>query len=400
MPDSLFDQLKTEIASGDIAKTFDCLAGQLIEEKRFHELFDVRLMQARHRLGMPVILTTALEELPEEQQRQVEEASLVACREVGRMLLSEGQIGQAWMYLRAAGENEPVVEALAAAQIDEENMEDLIGVALHEGVDPKRGFEWILEQYGTCNAITTYESDVSGRSEDVQQFAIDLLARRLNGELLENVRSDIAQQESDVSSDASLSELTLSELIADRDWLFGEHNYHVDTTHLASVVRFARKTSSDATRRLALQMCCYGRRLSKEFQFEGEEPFKDYYVSHELYFQAALGENVEAAIEYFRQRAEAVDVEEEGALAVDVYVKLLADAGRHAEAIDATVRLIPQGVHQTGCAPSLLELSRQSGDYGRLLGVSEERGDVLSFVAGLVEEKLSGEQGSRGGVRS
>ncbi|MCH8922094.1 MAG: ribonuclease Y, partial [Planctomycetes bacterium] len=106
MPDSLFDQLKTEIASGDVAKTFDCLAGRLIEEKRFHELFDVRLMQARHRLGLPVILNAALEELPEEQQRQVEEASLEACREVGRMLLDEGQIGPAWMYLRAAGENE------------------------------------------------------------------------------------------------------------------------------------------------------------------------------------------------------------------------------------------------------------------------------------------------------
>ena len=385
MPDSLFDQLKTGIASGDAAKTFDCLAGRLIEEKRFHELFDVRLMQARHRLGLPVILNAALEELPEEQQRQVEEASLEACREVGRMLLDEGQIGPAWMYLRAAGENEPVIEALAAAEIDEENMEDLIGVALHEGVDPKRGFGWILEQYGTCNAITTYESDVSGRSEEVQQFAIDLLARRLNDELLENVRSDIAQQESDAPAEAPLSEL-----IADRDWLFGEHNYHVDTTHLASVVRFARKTSSDETRRLALQLCCYGRRLSKEFQFEGEEPFTDYYVSHELYFQASLGENVDAAIEYFRQRAESIDVEEEGALAVDVYVKLLADAGRHAEAIEATVRLIPQGVHQTGFAPSLLELSRQCGDYDRLLGVSEERGDVLSFVAGLVEGKLSG----------
>jgi hypothetical protein len=385
MPTSLFDQLKTEIASGDVAKTFDCLAGRLIEEKRFHELFDVRLMQARHRLGLPVILTTALEELPEAQQRQVEEASLEACREVGQMLLDEGQIGPAWMYLRAAGENESVVEALAAAEIDEENMEDLIGVALHEGVDPKRGFGWILEQYGTCNAITTYESDVSGRSDDVQQFAIDLLARRLSDDLLENVRSDIAQQEeeSDVPAEASLSDL-----IADRDWLFGEHNYHVDTTHLASVVRFARKAASDETRRLVLQMCLYGKRLSKEFRFDGEEPFKDYYVSHELYFQAVLGENVEAAIEYFRQRAESVDVEEEGALAVDVYVKLLADAGRHAEAIDATVRLIPQGVHQTGSAPSLLELSRQCGNYDRLMGVSEERGDVLSFVAGLVEEKM------------
>jgi hypothetical protein len=84
---------------------------------------------------------------------------------------------------------------------------------------------------------------------------------------MENLKTDIGRQE-----DATPSESTLKALVADRPWLFQELTYHVDTTHLASVTRFARQLQDKALVSLALDMTEYGRRLHKQFQYESEAP--------------------------------------------------------------------------------------------------------------------------------
>ncbi len=68
-----------------------------------------------------------------------------------------------------------------------------------------------------------------------QQAAAALLLRHLHAELLANVRADIVRQ-----SGSEPAETTLAALVADRDWLFADNNYHIDTTHLAATIRFAR----------------------------------------------------------------------------------------------------------------------------------------------------------------
>ena len=88
--------------------------------------------------------------------------------------------------------------------------------------------------------------------------------------------------------------------MADREWLFQDNAYHIDTTHLASTVRIARVLADPADLRLALDLTEYGRRLSQQFQYQGDEPFVETYPSHALYFQALLGENVEEALAYFQ----------------------------------------------------------------------------------------------------
>jgi hypothetical protein len=385
MPANPFDELPRQQAQGGVDALFASLTAALRQEKKYHELFDALLMRARQKLGLPVVMSTSLDEVPEPARTTLEEAYLSACREVGTLLLAEGKLREAWMYLRPVGDKQLIAAALAGIAPNEENLQDLIEIALHEGVAPALGYQLVLQHYGTCNAITTFESLLLSRSRAEQQAAATLLLRTVHAELLANLRTDIARQEG-----REPVEKTLAALVADRDWLFSDHNYHIDTTHLASTVRFARLLEEPAALELAWDLTAYGRRLSKQFQYAGDEPFGDVYPSHGLFFAAQLGRQVDEAREYFRAKAASIDPQEFGAAAAEVYVALLARLRRYDEAVDAAVSLLPAGVRTSGFAPSLLELSQLAGNYERLLAVCRERGDLVSFAAGLAEQQRAG----------
>lgn len=380
-----FDELQALLAGQGLDAVFAALCQRLMSEKKFHELFDVLLMRSRRRLGLPVTLTTSLDDLAEPLRTQVEEAYLAACREVGTLLLDDGKLREAWMYLRPVGDKVLVAEALAKIAPNEENLQDLIEIGLHEGIAPAYGYELVLKNYGTCNAITTFEGALTNRPRGDQQAAASLLLRHLHAELLANVRADIARQEN-----AEPKETTLSGLVADRDWLFADNNYHIDTTHLASTIRFARLLEEPELLELAHDLTEYGNRLSKQFQFAGDEPFADVYESHGLFFAAQLGRQVDQALAYFAERARGADVNEQGTAAAEVYIALLTRLLRYEGAIDATVDLIPAGVRTSGFAPNLLELSRLAGNYERLMQVCRDRGDLVGFAVGLAEQAAQG----------
>jgi hypothetical protein len=379
---SPFDELPGQLDAEGALAVFDRVAAELAGEKKFHELFDVLLMRSRHQLGLPAVLTTSLDELDEPLRTRVEEAYLAACRDVGTRLLDEGRLREAWMYLRPVGDKPLVAAALEKIEPTDENVQDLIEIGLHEGVAPALGYELVLKNYGTCNAITTFEGAVLGRPLADQQAAAALLLKHLHAELVANVRADIARQQA-----SEPKERTLAELVENRDWLFGENNYHTDTTHLAAVVRFSRLIEDPALLELAYDLTEYGRRLSRQFQFAGEEPFVDVYPAHRLFFGAQLGKHVDEALAHFRSRAQQVDAAEYGAAAAEVYVALLSRLRRYDEAIRAAIELVGPGARTTGFAPNLLALSRLAGNYEPLLAACRQRGDLVGFTAGLVERQ-------------
>jgi hypothetical protein len=373
---TLFDELQAAADHEGIVAIFRRLAEHLRQQEQYHELFDARLMEARHTLGLSVIMTSSLDDLPEPVRTKMEDAYLAACREVGDLLLSHGRVREAWMYLRPVGDRAAVARSLEQIPRDAENYEEIIEVALYEGACPRLGFEYVLAHYGTCNAITLFDGQMHGRPKSDRQEVAALLINHLHGELLRNVKADIAKREGAEPSDASLATL-----VANRPWLFENDNYHVDTTHLAAVVRFALACDDKQALRTALDLTEYGRRLSSQYKFPGQEPFADTYPAHALFFQGLLGENVDAAVSYFRERADAA--EEAGP--VEVLIALLARAGRNQEAFDAAVELLGPTVRTTGFAPSMLELARRAGCYDRLMAASRDRDDPLGFTAGLVE---------------
>ena len=344
-----FEQLQGELDQGGVTAAIDGLIQRLREKKSYHELFEALKMKVRHSLGLPLTYGDAGDDLSPELRTRLEDGLIDACRDVGMRLLDEGQVREGWMYLRPVGDRQAAAEALAKIEIDEDNVEEVVEVALHEGVDPARGFSLVLEHYGTCNAITTFESALHQHARKDQQAAAGLLVAHIHEELTATVKADIAQQQG-----TEPAENTLRELVADRDWLFSENSYHIDTTHLASAVRFARMLEDEQQLRLALDLTEYGRHLSSQFQYQGEEPFPEHYSSHALYLQALLGENVDEAVDYFRGRAETLDIDEHGTVAIEVYIDLLARLERYAEAIDATLSLLPGDRQTMGIAPSLL----------------------------------------------
>ena len=100
MSDRSFDDLQQALTRGGPAELLAKLSERLREEKRYHELFDLLLLEARQRLGLPIVLTAPLDDLPEPLASRLEEVYLAACRSVGKLLLDDGQFRAAWRYLR------------------------------------------------------------------------------------------------------------------------------------------------------------------------------------------------------------------------------------------------------------------------------------------------------------
>ncbi len=297
MTATLFDEVEADLRDAGPEAALERLTERFREAGDFHGLFDTRLMQARRRLGLPIILTTPLEDLTEPLRGQVEAAYLEACREAGWLLWNTGKLREAWMYLRPLGENSAVAEAIARIEPTEENLGSLVEIALHEGVAPAHGYELILRNYGTCNAITTFDSEMGRHNRTQQQIAAALLVRQIHAELLSNVRADIARRET-----APPAEHSLVQLLEGREWLFADNGYHIDTSHLSAAVRIARIIEDPAVLELAWELTEYGRRLAATFQPSGDPPFDDTYPSHGLFFAAQFGRQVDEAVAHFARR--------------------------------------------------------------------------------------------------
>ena len=74
---------------------------------------------------------------------------------------------------------------------NDERLGAIIEVAFNHGVEPKRGFELILERYGTCPAISAFEQ-LPPQDQALRTACAERLIRHLHGELTANLRSEIA----------------------------------------------------------------------------------------------------------------------------------------------------------------------------------------------------------------
>jgi hypothetical protein len=384
LTEQTFDTVAAAADSQGMAAATQRSAEHFRSCESYHELFDLRLLQARLDLGLPAILTKGLDDLEEPLRTRMEDRYLDACREVGHLLLADGRVREAWMYLRPVGDRAAVAAALEKLAPQEDNVEQIVEVALYEGVHPRLGFELVLKNYGLCNAITTYDAQMHQRSRAERQEVAALLVRQIHGDLLRTLTEYLAKKQGKPPAAT-----TIAGLVGDRDWLFDDNEYHIDTSHLAAVVRFALVIDDREVLQLAIDLTEYGRRLSSLFQYPGQEPFVDTYPTHALFFRALVGEGVDQAVDYFRGRAEALGETDQASWPAEVYVALLARIGRLEAAFEAAATYLATA-RTTGFAPSLLELAERTGNYARLLDLSRQRGDLLGFVMALAEQKRQG----------
>ena len=222
------------------------------------------------------------------------------------------------------------------------------------------------------------------RPKAERQEVAALLVRQIHGDLLRSLTEHIAKKQGKPPQ-----ETTIAGLVADRDWLFDDNEYHIDTSHLAAVVRFALVIDDPAVLRLAIDLTEYGRRSSSLFQYPGQEPFVETYPTHALFFHALLGEQVDQALDYFRGRAEAL-AESDGASGRGGVCGPLGPNWASGRGVRGRGAVPCQAPQPAVFAPTLLDLAQRSGNYARLLEISRQRGDLLGFMMGLAEQRSTG----------
>jgi hypothetical protein len=363
--EDLFDRLDNSFESGGAPAAFDALIAQLKAEKRHAHLFEARLMQKRHELGLP--LTGDGAKTPE-----WDAYVSASAREAGEAYLAEGEIAKAWPYFRALGDPGPVKAAIDAIP-PADAKDDLIEVALYERVHPERGYAMILATHGSCRAITCLDQYPD---PDSREAALDLLTRSLHAELTENLARVIEKQEGAPPADRSMTAL-----LEGRDWLFGEYDYYIDTSHLLSALRFAVECENADVWRRALDFAEYGKHLGEMYHYAGEPPFEKPYADHAIFLRGLLGIDVEASIAHFRHIADTADPERIGTYPAQVLVRYLLRLKRPKEAIEVFEKHLTESDPQYLSCPNLTQLCQIAGDHERLRRVARGRGDVLSYLA-------------------
>jgi hypothetical protein len=398
-PEDEFARLAAACAAAGPDAMFDTLAAELARRGRWHAMFDARLVQARLALGLPSAGGT--EGLAAELRDRLEERSLEACREVGWPLLEAGRVREAWMYLRAAATPAEVAARLgrlaaaahpAAEAGDAEaagRLEEIVGVALWEGVDPALGIGLVLRTQGTCNAITAYGQSVAGLPAPRQEAAAAALVAHLHGELAERLAADLAGR--GLAAIDPAAPPAIVDMLAAAGGLRDDPAVHVDVSHLLAVLRIARVSVDEPTIRRAWELACYGCRLPPEFVQPGEPPFADMAEASRAFYAAQLGIDVEPALARFRRAAAASDAEA-GTLPCDTLVLLLWRLGRPGAALHAALErpreeeLSRPGL-PAGLLPSLVDLAAASGEWETLRDACRERGDEVTFAATLAAER-------------
>lgn len=376
----IFTRLAESLHANGPRDCIDQLVIHLRQAKQYRELFEALKMQHRVHGGLPAVACDGAPPLTMEQQDRLEQLLLEACREVGLGLLSEGRIEEGWMYMRPVGDRAATAAALASIPVTQENLEVMLHVLVQEGVDVARGVALSLEHRGTCNTITMMDNTVSMHGRREQQAGVGVLLRHVHRELVSSLRADWERREKQATPLA-----TAKAMLEERPQWLKDGSYHLDTSHLASTVRFARVLDDLEEIGLALDLAEYGRRLHPQYQYASEEPFADLYAMSIPFFEALLGERVDATLKMFLQKAESLDVGEHGTVAIETYADLLARVGRPMEALQFLLKRTPTGQRPCGIAPSLLELSQQAGDYGPMLAATAERGDLIGYVAALLQ---------------
>lgn len=403
------DALRAAAAGGDAA-LLAALVAELSASRRWHALFDARLLEARVALGLPLAGESRADPAA---QAALEARSLDACREAGWPLLEEGKVAAGWMYLRAAAEPAEVAARLGAladrvaaeaaaergtggadpfaeAHGADATLQEIIHVALWEGVAPDLGLRLLLERNGTCNTITAYEQAVSRLPAARQRPAADLLVAHLHRELRASLLHDLERRGVAVADGA-----TIPAILEAAGGMRDDPSVHLDVSHLHSVLRIARVCTSRESLGRAWEMARYACRLPKEAVYAGEAPFEEVGEASRLFFGAQLGHDVEPAVAFFRRAAVLAKVERTGSLPGDVLVLLLARLSRPAEALHAALDRAPDSdgpslLQATGMLPTLLELAAASGEWETLRQACRRQGDAITYAATILEERRRG----------
>ena len=383
--ETLFVWIEQALQHGSAGEAFEQIAERFRRAKQYRLLFDARLMQTRLDLGLPLVSTSRIGDVPKELQEPYQNGYVRAAREVGELLLADRNIPGAWPYFRAIGDTAPIVHALDTFDAPDPDTPEshevvaaTIQIAFQDGVHPRKGFELILKHYGLCRAITMVGGygDRDGRHESVR-----LLVRSLHGQLVDSLQRAIADVEGPAPESRSVTAL-----IEGRDWLFANNAQHTDSSHIAPVLKFSAELEDTDTLRLAVEIADYASHLDPLFQYADEPPFENTYTDHGIYLRTLAGEDVERGVAHFERKAAASDPSTDENRPAEVLVELLARLSRYDDAITAFRCYLSGVAPEDLSCPSLLRLCQMAGDFEQLKEVAKQQRDPLSYLAALIQK--------------
>ena len=381
---SIIDRLDQ---SADAGHVFDALEEVLRQERDFHRLFDAKLMKTRHQLGLPITQPTSLDNIPSDHQNAFREAYVSAAREVGQLLLENDQLTDAWAYFRTIGEPElvrEVIDKVSIPQDSDESFDEILNVALYEGAHMVKGLEFLLKTHGTCNSVTTLSQLQQQMTFEERRQSAALLVRQIYDDLQYSLRSDLESRSPGVSGSASVREL-----ITGQDVLFAEGNYHIDVSHLHSIVGFARSlTSDDPELELAIELCEYGSRLTDTLQYPGNPPFVRYYEGHLQFLNALAGRGAGDVLDWFGERMKDEDEDAGKRLVAFVILDLGQRTGQEEEALSRTASVLGPVEEPDGFSFTALCVERNRLDL--LEETATSRDDVIAWATARLTAATDG----------
>lgn len=371
----LFDRLPQLVRDAGPAAAAEALAAELRDAGDYPGLFYARLLQARVRLNAPPFPTGPSTDLPPAVHEPYEDAIRDAAREAGGLLLAKGDIPRAWGFFRLIGEPGPVKQALEDLKPDAEmDVYALADLAWHQQLHPQKGFDLILDRHGICSAITLVSSTDLSSQPAVREYATQKLVAALHEQLLERLGAEVAARGWPTAP-------TAKAMIAGREDLFGEDTYHIDTSHLGSVVQLAMHLPQGPHLDLARDLCEYGKHLAPIFRGGSDAPFAEGFADYQKFLDALAGDDTAVEHFYAEAKREAADG---NPFPADIYLNLLLRLNRLPEAAAAAKELLA-GLPDDGLScPPAAELCRRAGDYAGAAELARAKGDAVNYLAGLI----------------
>lgn len=381
--DAAYEKLQAALAARGPAAAIDELITELRAAEDFQGLFYALLMKKRVELGVSPFPTGPASELPAETHEPYENAIRDAGRHVGGLLLARKEYAKAWSFFRMLGETEPVREALEAFNPGpDDDVYPIIEIAWQNGLLPKKGFDLVLDRHGLCSAITMVSGSDLSSNPDLRDHCVTKLARALHAQLTERLRTDLSGRGTSFSPHA-----TIPELVNADPALFADDAYHIDTSHLSSVVQMAvlNLPAGEAVD-LARELCHYGRKLSPNLQGSNDAPFDEGYEDYLAYLNVVAGENVDENLKRFETKA-AREAAEGATYAAQVYVNLLLKANKPAQALEAAKRFLLAEDDRNLICPGVSELAKRAADFASLAEAAKARRDPVNYLASLIAAK-------------
>lgn len=378
--ETAFLHLKQLLDQSNSEATLEYLASYFLQSKQYSELFEIRKIQIRERIGLPLDFQQDVQQLTADQQRKMEDELLAACQEIGSLLIDEGDIAQGWLYLQPLMDRDFVQQAIESIDVNDENVDQVIEIALYQWAAPEFGYRLVLEQQGTCNGITFFDTQANYQTPDIRAKLSEVLINHIYQEVRNNILATTKEATTDDGN------ATLENLIKKHPEIFANCGHHLDVTHLASAARIARFCQSKTQLQQALELCTYGSKLDVQLQYESEPPFEKTYSDHIAFFRGLLDIDTVSAVEHFQNKWKHLQGTEHEPEACSILIDLLVRTNQNSLAIDAFIQSNPNSEQED--VSRLISLASSSSDYRKLMDHFESRTSLLGFAISGLYEKL------------